>query len=136
MDYRVLLPKDAEEVLAFARLQHNRSASDPMEAELSSWTARWRGESLEHYLALGWSYGAWDQGVMQGFVLSQPFLFFRGRTQSLWVEQVVGQSDTLRQALMDLVCRWARDKRFQVVVMDDGDPRGPWREINTTRSVT
>ena len=115
MDIRVLLPHDKDAVLALARTFHDRAIDDPMERELQSWTAPWRAEALDHYLKLGWSYGAFSGAELKGFLLAQPILFFRGLTQTLWVESLLSESAQTSQELLDTVHRWARDKHFQCV---------------------
>lgn len=87
---------------------------------MSSWNARWRGESLDHYLPQGWSFGAFaPAGHLKGFVLAQPILFHRGLTQTLWIECVEAEDQDVARALVDTVSKWARDKHFQCVLLED-----------------
>jgi hypothetical protein len=120
-DVRVLLPEHKEILLAFARERLSALISDPMDREMRSWTAPWRAEALEHYLKQGWSYGLFSDAEMKGYLLAQPFLFFRGLTQTLWVESVDGVSldDTLN--LIDTAYRWAREKHFQCLLLHGRD---------------
>jgi hypothetical protein len=115
MNIRVLLPEDKDVILAFARARHDLLHEDPMERELQSWTAPWRAEALDHYLKLGWSYGAFANGKLIGFLLAQPILFFRALTQTLWVESLISENLEITQNLLDTVHKWARDKHFQCV---------------------
>ena len=127
MEIRILQPSDKEAVLAFGKKQLAQSVSDPMERELQSWNARWRGEALDHYLTLGWSFAAFAP-ELEGFLLAQPLLFYRGLTQTLWVETVQASTPEIAQQLLDAVRAWARDKHFQCVLTNDGA-----HEIKTSR---
>ena len=109
--------------MAFAKTQI--TAADPMEREMQSWNARWRAEALDHYLPQGWSFVALDDDKVVGFLIAQPLLFFRGLTQTLWVEDVLGPD---AEALIEAARAWARDKHLQCVLCDDGQ-----REIKTAR---
>jgi len=119
VDLIVLKPTDQDSILAYERARAEQLHSDPMERELSSWKARWRPEQLTHYLPLGWSFGAWQDGQMIGYVLTQPFLFYRGLTQTLWVEHLAYNDKAIGEALIESVCKWARDKHFQTVLISD-----------------
>ena len=114
---RILLTSDAETIATFARTKID--AADAMEAEMASWTARWRPEALAHYLPQGWSFGAFDSnGGARGIILGQPLLFHRGLTQTLWVEELIYDDVTTAHALIDVAYRWARDKHLQCVLME------------------
>lgn len=119
MDLTVLRPENQEAVLEFERRRCEKSQPDAVERELASWKARWRPEQLTHYLSLGWSFGAWKDGRLQGFVLAQPLLFFRGLTQTLWIETISYEERSVGEALLDCAYRWARDKHFQTVLFSE-----------------
>jgi len=131
MDLVILLPEHKEIILEFCKRRLAERERDPMEREIKSWSARWRAEALEHYLKLGWSYGAFVQGQLKGIVLGQPFVFHRGLTQTLWLEHLEGESEEIKAALLDCASRWARDKHFQCVLMET--ETGELREIKTAR---
>lgn len=147
MEFRVLLPEDAEALIKLAKTNLANSELDEIEVELATWTARWRAESLAHYLAQGWSYASHAQNEITGFILCQPLLFFRGNTQTLWVEDLVASTEAELLALVDVAFKWARDKHFQVLLMEKdrlspkilkafGDRvriEGSWIEIKATR---
>ena len=126
---RILLPQHKDAVLACAKalVDEENAELDPMEREMRAWTARWRGEALDHYLSLGWSFGAFDKNDgVQAFLLAQPYLFHRGLTQTLWVEQILAPppllpptQNELARALLDTAWRWARDKHFQCVLLEE-----------------
>lgn len=125
LELRLLLPADSESVMAFSRKQLETEVHDNMEREMQSWNARWRGEALQHYLALGWSFGCFGSEPTQatqlkGYVLAQPLLFFRGLTQTLWVEYLTfdNAEPEVGHALLDCVHRWARDKHLQCVLAE------------------
>lgn len=118
-DLRILLAADKDDVLNFANAQLAENVSDKMEREMQSWDARWRPEALEHYLPLGWSFGAFREHQLHGFVLGQPLVFFRGLTQTLWIEHIAAQDLDTAARLLDCAVRWARDKHFQSVCAED-----------------
>lgn len=106
--------------MSFGRKWLAQSLDDAMELEMASWTAPWRAESLDHYLKLGWCFGAHranNASDLLGFALAQPVLFFRGHTQSVWVEAIVGETDEARRALLEALYKWARDKHMQKLVL-------------------
>ncbi len=81
-----------------------------------SWSAPWRSESLEHYAASGWSFAAWDGDKIAGYFLAQPFVFFRGLTQTLWIEHLAAVDSETERELIDLARRYGRDKHLQSVL--------------------
>lgn len=119
MELIVLKPSDQDTLLSYERARAERLYPDPMERELSSWKARWRPEQLTHYLPLGWSFGAWQDGRLVGYVLTQPLLFFRGLTQTLWVEHLAYDDNAVGEELIESVYKWARDKHFQTVLVSN-----------------
>ncbi|MBK9322179.1 MAG: hypothetical protein IPM97_04340 [Bdellovibrionaceae bacterium] len=121
---RIIQVEDMPEIIDFETKKLQESVPDEMERTLLSWNARWRRESLEHYLPLGWSFlvrdqdasGAYtDQGVLVGYFLAQPLLFLDGQTQSLWVEHIQYASLQARDELCDLAYKLSREKHFQKV---------------------
>lgn len=114
---KVLGPQNEEEVLHFERVLLNNSPGDEIEKEMASWKARWRKESLEHYLKLGWSFGIWDSdGKLEAYLLGQPLIFFQSYTQTLWVEHISVKNQESLGTLVEVAYRWARDKHFQRVL--------------------
>ena len=148
MEIKVLEFSQAEEVMAYekARLSHLSLE----EQELAVWDAVWREESLEHYLPQGWSFGAWEEGgQLVGYCLAQPFLFFRGMTQTLWVEHMAFDVSRVGQSLVDVIVGWGRSKHMQKVLFRESDQikdlKGVWElkkisgnelEVLTTKMVT
>jgi hypothetical protein len=130
MDLRILLPAHKDAVIEFGKKQLSERVHDPMEREMQSWNARWRGEALDHYLPQGWSFGAFKGDKLCGFILGQPLLFFRGMMQTLWLECVVADGEETRALLIDCAQKWARDKHFQCALCEDGDKL---KEIKTAR---
>ncbi|MGE3682467.1 MAG: hypothetical protein AB7G93_12145 [Bdellovibrionales bacterium] len=136
LEARVLLPDRQEQILVFARSLLAQTVEDPMDREMQSWNARWRQEALEHYLPLGWSFGAFEtetetdtetgididteaEQSLRGVVLAQPLLFFRGLTQTLWVEHFSFTTPRAGVLLLETLYAWARDKHLQCVLMED-----------------
>jgi len=80
--------------------------------------------------------------------LGQPFLFFRGKTQTLWIEHLEFTSLSVGRELLDTAYRWARDKHLQCVIVEnsvealdcvEGWPQAhvlesKWIEIRSSRS--
>ena len=119
----VLGPDDGESLLNWEKSLQKESSDDAVEMEFEQWQALWRPESLKHYLALGWCFGYRDQqGKWLGYFLAQPLLFFRGMTQTLWVEHSRARNSEAGRQLVDLAIRVGKDKRMQKVVFFD--PQG------------
>jgi hypothetical protein len=134
LDLRILQPADKEAVMEFGKRQLAARVSDPAELQIQSWNARWRPEALDHYLGQGWSFGAYQNEALLGFVLGQPLLFFRGLTQTLWLETVEAANPQIRAQLIECCQRWARDKHLQCVLLEGEG--GGWKEIKTARFST
>lgn len=108
------------------------SVPDEMEREMLSWNAPWREESLQHYLATGWSVGLFsEQGELKAYFLAQPFLFFKGLTQVLWVEHFSYNTESEFEVLKDTVTRYSREKHLQSVMYVGQDTN--IHEIKTTK---
>jgi hypothetical protein len=121
---RVIQPADLEEIIDFEKSKLRETIVDEMDRELHSWNARWRQESLQHYLPMGWSFLARDrnlqssfssEGQLVGYFLAQPLLFFDGQTQSLWVEHMQYATLQSRDELCELAYKLSREKHFQKV---------------------
>ncbi len=115
LDFKVLQTSDVEAILDFESKKLAESIIDPTQRMIQAWHSRWRKESLEHYLSLGWSFFAKDNDQIAGYFLAQPLLFFDGQTQSLWVEHLQHNSLQVRDELCELAYRIAREKHFQRV---------------------
>ncbi len=119
---RILLPTDHVQIVAFSKARLQARVGHAMEAELQSWSAPWRQESLEHYLPQGWSFAAIaEDGQIVAYALAQPVLFFRGLTQTLWVEHFEFATPEAGLQVMDTLYRWARDKHLQCVLVDNSE---------------
>lgn len=111
-EYKVMTADDIQDVLAY---EFEQLTGEGLEKEMKSWHAPWRREALEHYSSLGWSFVMRSDGKLKGYVLAQPLLFFKGWTQSLWVEHISASDPKLATYLFEIVYRWSRDKHFQKV---------------------
>lgn len=123
LEVRILLEKDLEMISKYARERVDLTSADQMEAEMHSWVARWRPESLEYYLPQGWSFGAFRDGKMVGFILGQPLIFFRGLTQTLWIEELIFSEASAGSLLLDTAYKWAKDKHLQCVYFESNVSR-------------
>lgn len=121
---RVIQPADLEEIMAFENKKMLEIYKDETERNLQSWNARWRKESLEHYLPLGWSFLARledvdsefsSEGQLVGYFIAQPQLFLDGHTQSLWIEHLSYASLQARDELCELAYKLGKEKHFQKV---------------------
>lgn len=121
---RIVQLQDLDEILDFENRKLQDQIPDEMERTLHSWNARWRKESLEHYLNLGWSFLARDkdkpspfsgEGLLVGYFIAQPLLFVDGQTQSLWVEHLQYASLQARDELCEIAYKLCREKHFQKV---------------------
>lgn len=117
--HQVLGPYDIDEVYAYAHARLTKAEPNEQERMFKSWSVKWRKEALEHYLKLGWSFIARRDGKAVGFFLAQPFLFFRGQTQTLWVEHIEAEDDEVTHALIDVAVRVAREKHLQRVLISE-----------------
>jgi len=119
---KVLRLEDYDNIVNFEKARAAALIPDETERELLSWHASWRKESLDHYLALGWSFGLWRQPTAEqqteqlaGYFIAQPQLFVRGLTQTLWVERLVADSPQATSDLVDIAYRISREKHLQKV---------------------
>ncbi len=121
---RVIQTADLEEIIQFEQVKLRETVSDEFEREMKSWNSRWRQESLNHYLPMGWSFLARDrnlpssfskEGLLVGYFIAQPLLFFDGHTQSLWVEHMQYNTLQARDELCELAYKLSREKHFQKV---------------------
>lgn len=122
LKYKVLQLDDLNELLQFEQDCLSEIHTDEMERMLAGWNSRARKEALEHYLPLGWSFaGVDDQGKIRAYFLAQPYLFFQGQTQSLWVEHIQTSSQDIHHQLCEIAYKMAREKHFQRVYFPDDD---------------
>ncbi len=127
---QILTEKHIESVLGFEReLLNKNSEMDEMEKEMSSWHAKWRQEQLEHYLSLGWSAGIYnDNNQLTAYYLAQPIVFFRGLTQTIWVEHFAFENKQDMETLLEVCYRQAREKHLQAVIIHN--PSTPIAEVH------
>lgn len=120
--FRIATINDLPEIHEYEKKKLQEAVPDEMEREMQMWHAKWRKESLEHYLPSGWCFIARNpnlpsdvssEGQLIGYFLAQPLLFFNGQTQSLWVEHLSYSSLQARDELCDLAYRLSREKHFQ-----------------------
>ncbi len=121
MDIRVLQPSDGDLILKYEMARLARSEPDENERQFKMWHASWRQESLDHYLPLGWSFGAFHNGALAGYFLAQTQLFTRGLTQTLWVERLAADEAQVEAELKDVAERLRREKHLQRVLYSDAN---------------
>ncbi|MES2963901.1 MAG: hypothetical protein V4760_08420 [Bdellovibrionota bacterium] len=114
--HQVLSLPDIDEVYDFAAGRLALAIPDEQERTFASWSAPWRREALEHHLKLGWSFITRENGKIEGFFLAQPFLFFRGQTQTLWVEHIEASQPEVADVLVEVAVKVAREKHLQRVL--------------------
>lgn len=115
--FKILQVADIDDILEYENKKLEESIPDEMARTLSSWNARWRKEALEHYIPMGWSFVARDElHKIIGYFIAQPFLFFDGQTQTLWVEYLQHSSIQVRDQLCDIAFKLAREKHLQKVL--------------------
>jgi hypothetical protein len=113
LTFQVLGPADFSKVKAFADRRLKLKIPDDIERQFASWKAATRDESLTHYLQLHWCFGAFKAAELCGYYLAQPVLFFRGMTQTLWIEELDAESSEVGHELAKLAFGVAREKNFQ-----------------------
>lgn len=119
IQFQVLGALDIDEVFAFAEQRLAVAIPEENDRMFASWQVKWRREALEHYLKLGWSFIARIDGRTVGFFLAQPLMFFRGQTQTVWIEHIEAVSLDARRALADVAIRVGREKHMQRVLFAD-----------------
>lgn len=121
LDFQVISLSDLDEIATYANQRLAAAISDETERRFASWAVKWRGEALEHYLRLGWSFVARREARTVGFFLAQPFLFVRGQTQTLWLEYIDADDRETLQALLELATKLSREKHLQRVLIADAE---------------
>ena len=135
--FQVLSAPDLEEVFQFASARLAAAIPDENDRMFASWTVAWRREALEHYLKLGWSFIVRDESDRDesgkpkpvGFFLGQPFLFFRGQTQTLWIEHIEAVNDSVQTQLVEVAVKVAREKHLQRAIFADADRLSPQLKV-------
>ena len=113
---QVIQTSELDEIFDFEQRRLVETFPQEEDRMFQTWSSRWRKEALEHFLPQGWSFLARDQdGVLVGYFLAQPLLFFDGQTQSLWVEHLQTSSLQARDSLTELAYKLSREKHFQRV---------------------
>lgn len=113
----VLRETDGESLIEWERELARAGPGTAEDQRLLEWDSVWRPESMQHYLSMGWCFGYRDtESKWLGYFLAQPILFFRGMTQTLWVERVQATDPRVGRSLIDLAVRVGKDKRMQKVV--------------------
>lgn len=111
-EIKVMTINDLDEILQF---EMDQIEGEGLEKEMQAWHAPWRKEALEHYLPKGWSFVIRFEGAIQGYILCQPVLFFKGWTQTLWIEHVAAKKESIAKELLEIAYKWSRDKHLQKV---------------------
>ncbi|WP_148278647.1 hypothetical protein [Bdellovibrio bacteriovorus] len=123
---RVIQPEDLQQILDLENKKLAETYPDEMERMIATWNSKFRVEALNHYIALGWSFLAEEQGTnkLMGYFIAQPLLFLDGQTQTLWVEHVQYNSLQARDELCELAYKLGREKHLQRVYFpnDNGVP--------------
>lgn len=120
IEWKVLGSRDVDEILLWERERLRESPMEESGKLMAEWTAHWRRESLEHYLPLGWSMAArrpnGELTGLAGYFLAQPFLFFQGHTQILWIERLAAEEPAIQRELIDIAYRMSREKHLQAIL--------------------
>ena len=117
IELKVLCHQDIDLILDYEKSKLQQSQKSEVEQMAAEWQSKWRREALEHYLPQGWSMVARDEsGKLLGYFLAQPFLFYRGMTQVLWVEHLQFESTAIIKSLIDTAYRLSREKHLQAVL--------------------
>lgn len=118
VEYRIAQLSDLDAIYQFAESRLKVEFPNEMERMIQIWNSRFRKESLEHYLQLGWSFIAEDDSKnCVGYFLGQPLLFIEGHTQTLWVEDIQAQTSEISADLIEISYKLSRDKHFQKVIL-------------------
>ena len=116
LNLKIIQLSELDEIIDYEKKKLVEILPDEMDREMQAWNSRWRKESLEHYLPMGWSFLARDeQDRLLGYFIAQPLLFLDNQTQSLWVEHLQYSTLEARDQLCDLANKLCREKHFQKV---------------------
>ena len=118
MEVKILTSDFCDSIITFEKERLSATGLSEIQIEMKSWDYPWRGESLDHYANLGWSFIAQDENKILGYVLGQPLLFFNNWTQTLWLEYSSYLNDEVGETLLDTAVRWAKSKHFQKVILN------------------
>ena len=121
LKFQVLGPADFSKLKAFGEERLKLKVPDDIERQFALWKSPLRDESLRHYLQLHWCFASFRDDRLCGYYLAQPLLFFRGMTQSLWIEALDAESVEIGQELLKIALGVAREKYLQRVLIH---PRG------------
>jgi hypothetical protein len=116
--YAVAGSANLSELQTFADQAFQPPGMGSDERTLALWHVPWRKEALEHYLRLGWSFLAREgsEGPICGFFLAQPFIHFRGQTQTLWIENIQASRPEIVEELAEIAIRIGREKHLQRIL--------------------
>lgn len=106
---------EIDEIILFEKEKLKETFLEEVDQELYSWNARWRKESLEYYVPIGWSFLVREESTFLGYFIAQPLLFLDAQTQSLWVEHLQYKTFEARDVLCEMVYKLGREKHFQKV---------------------
>ena len=121
INLQIIQVSDMDDIINFEQKLLAVEIPDEMERTIHSWHCRWRQESLNHYLPMGWSFLARnDQKQLVGYFIAQPLLFFDGFTQSLWVEHIQAIDHSIRDQLCEVAYKLSKEKHFQEVYFPKG----------------
>jgi hypothetical protein len=115
IQFRVATLNDIDRAFAFSEERFDQNLSE-MERMLAMWKVRWRKEAITHYFNTGWSFIAELDGKFAGYFMAQPFIHFRGQTQTVWVEHLESENEKVAQSLIEIAVKVAREKHMQRVL--------------------
>ncbi|MFK8137831.1 MAG: hypothetical protein AB8E15_05655, partial [Bdellovibrionales bacterium] len=116
----ILRLDDLDKILELERaLLAKDGQLDELELSMQEWSARWRTEQLNHYLPTGWSFGLFDKDQkLHAYSLGQVLIYYKGNTQTLWVERFQYTNKENLTTLIEMNYRFAREKHLQRVLTD------------------
>lgn len=115
IQYRVATLNDVDRAFTFSAERFDKNLSE-MERMMGMWKVRWRKEAITYYFNTGWSFIAELNGSFAGYFMAQPFVHFRGQTQTVWVEHLESQDPTVTTGLVEIAVKVAREKHMQRVL--------------------
>jgi len=125
MNIKILKIEDIEKILDFENRALEKNVADEVERKFAAWHSPWRQEALEHYLPQGWCFGIWQgaegESDLLGYLLAQPILFFKGMTQSFWIEHISFLSQNVGQELITVAYKMSREKHMQKLLFSESE---------------
>lgn len=108
--------EDIQTIVQFEKQKYITQGVSDIEISMIQWNSKWRPEYIEHYWKTGWSFTVKNSAnQLVGYFLAQPFMFFNGQTQTLWVDVISSEHREVLELMIDTFVKLCREKHLQMV---------------------